>query len=284
MTSRPSIFFYEDYREYLKALLGASQTVNNRVSLRAFARHLDTSPSILSEVFKSKKDLSQVSALRIGGKLKLNSRELRYFCLLIQLSASQKLPLSQKSTSYQNSIISELRKLKPKTVANVEVDKFQAISEWYHLTILEMTLLPNIRLSPETIAQKLGITTMQARMALERLMNAGLLTSDDTGKLSKSSTHILFDTPYANKGLRNYHRQMLNKAADSLEKQPNDQKFVGSETFPIESKQLPRAREIIETFFQKMIDLSAEAKEPNSVYHLGLQMFDLFSKQDRKNL
>ena len=68
----------------------------------------------------------------------------------------------------------------------LEFEYFKVISDWYHYAIIELTLIDGFSSSPMWISERLGITTNQAKSAIERLISLGLLQKKDN-MLSPSS-------------------------------------------------------------------------------------------------
>ena len=63
----------------------------------------------------------------------------------------------------------------------IGLDAFQVISDWYHLAIVELANTPDFRGEPYGIARSLGISVVEARAALERLLRLGMLARSDSG-------------------------------------------------------------------------------------------------------
>lgn len=262
----------QNYRSYLKSTLVEKIERNLGYSLRALARDLGISPSSLSEVMKGKKNFSAATALSIAQKLGLNSLEQEYFLLLVQIE-------SAKSIAVKENLQARAHSLNPSmTVRDLSVDMFKVIADWYHFAILELTHVAGFSFRAESIAKKLGISTLEAETALDRLLRLELLEKSPKGGYRKTDSHLLSASEVPSGALRKFHQQMLEKAGESLTTQTPKEKIVGSETFALDPKQLLEANRITEEYFQKMVKLSALGKK-KSVYHLGVPFFKL-TKED----
>src|SRR6185312_11721978 len=132
-------------------------------SLRAFSKTLGLAPSTVSEVLKGTKNLSAEAAMRVAQKLGLNVAETDYFALLVQFE-------SVKSLEVRAQIAKRLEAIQPKRpVTDMSIDVFRTIADWYHLPILELTRLNGVHITPELAAERLGISVIEARAAIERL-------------------------------------------------------------------------------------------------------------------
>jgi uncharacterized protein (TIGR02147 family) len=257
------------YRDILKIELADRIALNPAYSLRAMAKQVKLSPSMLSALLTGKKYISAERAFSIAKALKFDKKKNEYFVTLVQLE-------TVKSEELKNSLIEKLLVLAPQDKSRtLDLDVFRVISDWYHLSMLELTHVDDFSLNPATAAQALGISKMEAEVAIERLLRLELLEKDSKGRLGKAENLILATSPIPNQALRKYHEQMLKKASESLETQTPDQKFVGSETFAFDEKHLKKATEIIEECFTKIINLAGSKKNKKQVYHLGIQMFRL---------
>lgn len=76
----------DTFKEILKDEYKSRRKRNPSYSLRAFARDLNISHSILSRYFNKNKSLSIVQSVKIGEKIKLH-KEVLIDCILLELRA-----------------------------------------------------------------------------------------------------------------------------------------------------------------------------------------------------
>jgi uncharacterized protein (TIGR02147 family) len=265
-----------NYRSLLKMKLADKIAANPSYSLRAMARDVKLSPSLLSDVMKGNKNLSAETAVQVAGALKFTHEETEYFTILVQIEGT-------KSADLKARLFERLRSLRPKApVYDLSVEVFRTISEWYHLPILELTHVTSFELTAASAAKALGISTAEADAAIERLLRLELLEKNAAGKLKKSDSFLLTSSAVPSEALRRFHGQMLKKAVESLAEQTPKEKFVGSETFAFDEKNLAKASKLLEECFSKIIDLAGSSRSKSAVYHLGIQMFRLTQKEASK--
>lgn len=267
------IYNYNDYRNFLRDTLVEKISKNPNYSLRAMAQNLEVSPSTLSEVLKGKRNLSAERAFTIAGKLGLMAKEHEYFCLLVQSA-------NASSPEVRESIQKRMEKLNPRkeVVQNLTVDLFRTIADWHHSAILHLSELQDFQFKDSTIAQRLGISRLEADAAIERLLRLGLLTQDAKGRFSPT-TEYLVEAKVPNESLQRFHKQMLEKAIESLQGQTPKEKIIRTETIAIDPKLLPEADELVEEFVGKMTQLFRKSRKKTTVYHLGIQFFNLLRKE-----
>lgn len=265
------ILEHTNYRTFLKSLLVEKQKQNSAFSMRAFAKQIGIGQSALSQVIAGKKNLSLERATLIANKLNFTTKESEYFRLLIQLEGA-------KNLDFKKTILQQLSSLHPQnTVRDLTVDFFSMISDWYHLVIKNMVYLKKFKMTPENIANKIGISKIEAETALERLVRLELIEKDvkNEHQYNVVENYVMTKSVVPNGALRKFHKQMLNKAIDSLETQTPKEKFIGSETFAISEKDLPLAFEYADEFLKKVASLSKKEKEADHVYHTNVQIFNL---------
>ncbi|MEK2690841.1 TIGR02147 family protein [Bdellovibrio sp. GT3] len=255
------------YRDLLLQELEKRVANNSNYSKRAMARQLKISPSMMSAILNGKRNLSPKSALDISKALKFDKKTTEYFVTLVQYEAAM-------NDDARTFLLEKIQNLAPRAqTQKLDVDIFNMIAEWYHVPILQMTHTTNNDLSIDSIAKYMGISKAMVTKALERLRRLELLKEDENGVLRASKSAVMTSSPIPNQALRHFHTQMLQKASTALEHQGNHEKFVGSETFAFDEKDLAKANEILEECFSKIVRLAANQKSKRNVYHLGIQLF-----------
>lgn len=151
-------------------------------------------------------------------------------------------------------------------------DAFTAISDWYHFAILDLTLLSGFRSDTSWIARKLGITHLEAKTAVERLIRLGMLEKR-RGVLAKAK--VLF-TNYqegiTSAAHKEYQRQVVKKALYAIDNCPADHKDITSMTIAASLEKLPAAKAKIKKFRRQLCDFLEEG-EKDVVYHLAVQLY-----------
>jgi uncharacterized protein (TIGR02147 family) len=262
------LFRHDNYRDYLSETLSERIQLNPSYSLRLFALELSLSPSTVSEILKGKKNLSFGRATQVANKLGLDAGETAYFCTLVQFA-------SAKGVDEKTQIQVRLSELNPKSKGvDLSLDIFAMISEWYHAPILALADITSFSFSARNVAKKLGITELQARVAIQRLVRLELLQKEGKG-YKRLHDHLLFQSQEVNTALQKFHRQMLTRAIEVLTKQSNKEKFIGTRTFAFDPSQFPQVKRKIETFLTELMDLAERGEKKTEVYHLALTAFNL---------
>lgn len=266
-----NVLAFPDYRSFLRAELSERLSRNSGYSLRAFARDLDVAPSLLSAILGASRPLTSATAVQIGERLGMGGSEVEYFSTLAQFER-------EKSSAVKAGLQDRLRALSKQVDRDdMALDAFQAIAEWYHIPILVLMDLPGFRMVPASIAEKLGITPLQAEAACERLVRLGMMTRAVDGKFERKSDHMHFGSEVPHKALRQYQQRILEKGARALDEQIPEERFVGSSTVAFHKSRMPRAKACIEQFQREFMQVATRPVEgdtdANEVYQLGVVFF-----------
>ena len=264
-------------REILKFHFEERRTKNPRFSLRAYAKLLDTTPSYISEVLSGKKKLAPTRALQFAKKLRFNPLDAEYLSIHAELESSTG---PDAMTFWSDKLDIWNRKSK---ATDLGLDRFEAMANWYHIPILELTEHRDGISGPAPIVKKLGLSQIEAEQALERLLRIGVLSRDARGKYIKTASIGIFESPERHDGLRQFHRQMIHKSLEAVESQAPG-RFVGSETFLFDPKYSDEANRIVENFLSQMASLSKRSANEGEVFHLAVQFFPVTKTRARKKL
>lgn len=264
---------YSSTKDLFQQAIDDLKSRNPQLSMRAIAKRLSAAPSYVSEVLSGKKSLSTEMAARIAEKLKFNQEHADLFIALAELESSKDDALRKRLAAR----ITSLRKRAD--VKKITSTQFSLISDWYYFGILELSQLPEVKLTPALVSDAFGISVDAATAAIDKLIENGLLVRGADRSLRKSDARINVSAENRNDDLRKFHKQFLAKAIDAVDTQNTTEKFIGSETFAFDSTQLSTANQIIEECFSRLVLLASESTKKDSVYHAGIQLFRLSKEQ-----
>lgn len=242
---------------WFENVFGQKMAQNPHYTLRSFAKRLGVSPSTLSRILSGERALTFKMALRVANFLELSANERQG---LLSLYIEEK---ENEGQSYE-----------------LNEDTFLAIKEWYHYGILQLIRLENFKSSATWIAKSLGISILEAKLAIERLVRLNMITRDQDGTLVRTSESFKTKSDYASAGLRDFQRQILQKAIDSLEKDDLSERDITSITVATNEANLKYVKEEIQKFRYRLAEI-LESGPKTRVYNLGIHLIPLSEK--RKN-
>jgi uncharacterized protein (TIGR02147 family) len=270
-----TLFFY---REFLQREFSRRQQTNASYSMRSFARSLDLDPGTLSHVLAGKRSISTKVAARILGRLEIGSADRERFLDSI---------LEEKNTLGIGKIAGSLRKMAGPsgTLAShagpaadeetIDSAAFAFISDWYHYAILEMTNKRDFKLKPRWIAERLDISPVEAKMAIDRVLSLGLLKQGKNGRWYKR--RLRFDTKDKTKTSL-FHRQriaqVLEKSKRSLANDPIEMRNHVATTVCVDPARIPEAKERVQKFIWELTEFLG-GSDPRHVYEVAIQFFPL---------
>lgn len=249
-------------RDYLNGELARRIQVNPRYSQRAFARHLGLSPGELSEVLRGKRNLSERSALRVSRSMGLTPDETRDLLVLCQAERNRDL--------FESSTLAET----PRSARELSLDLFHVISDWYCFAILHLADTKDFRFDPGWIAARLGISSIEAKLGLERLERVGLIERTRAG-LRVSTEYVLSPSGIPSEAIRAFHKRMLQKAKESIDLQPAEDRDITGIGFAANPRHVKAIREEIAAFQEMLVRKYSppNAKDRTEVYQMEIALF-----------
>lgn len=240
-----------DFRSYLKRELDQRCKNNPAYSLRAFARQLQVSHAALSQILSGKRPLTAKTRKRMALSLGISPQQLMKF----QLSPE---------TQFEERFVS------------LEIDKFEAISEWYHDAILELTRLKCFKADHRWIARTLEININQVNAAVERLISFGLLEINSSGKWVDLSANnsINFDEGYTSSAMKKYQKDILQKSSKAIDELPRELRDHTSLMLVYSKSNMKKAKKVIKEF-RSAFSAMAQKSASEDVYVLNVSFFPI---------
>lgn len=257
---------YTDYRFWLQNELTERCRRNPKYSLRSFSKFLGLNSSTLSQL--------------ISGKRRASVKLLSKLCDKLEISPLQKKKMAQflEKQKKKNSIDSSIKKYPETAFQEVTPDIYAVMSEWYHYAILELTFTKKFQSNPSWIARSLGISSVQANIAIERLMRLGFLKKE-RGRFIKTSPPLTnFSKEITLPALRRLQEDILKLGLESLHNISITERDMSSMTMAIDTKKMPEAKKIITEFRRKLCKFLEDGKQ-TQVYHLGIQLYPVSKKE-----
>ncbi len=267
-----NVFAYMDYRAYLKDAFDEMKGARHGFSHRVFARSAGfRSSNYLLLIMQGKRNLSSEGILKVAKALKLRKGEAAFFENLVRFDQA-------KSDAERNLYYERIAGTREYADAHrLEKGQFEYYSNWYTPVIREMVLLEEFEEDPAWIARQLTppITPREAREALELLLDIGLIVRDDAGRLCQGKAHIASGDEVASLALTNFQREMIERAASSIDETSHGLREIGSVTFAVSQEKLAEAKRMIRAFRTKLSGFLAEESQADAVYQFNVQLFNV---------
>ncbi|MGB0454031.1 MAG: TIGR02147 family protein [Bacteriovoracaceae bacterium] len=258
-----------NFNEYVRDVFLKTNEKNPLFSLRAFAKKLEIAPSTASEIISGKRSPDLELATMILQTLKcpedttlelLSGLELR-----LKAQELKKKPILKKiNKSYNQNTL--------------EMDHFSVIKDWWHYAIINLIELEHFKNDSLWISSMLGITEEQCLEAIERLKRLKIL-SEVEGKLFFEAKNLASPSGIPSQSIRSFHKQILEKAITSLEKESLDVRSHTNIMIPANTKAFAIAREEIKNFRRRLGTL-LETGPADRVYNLSIQLFPISKRAE----
>jgi uncharacterized protein (TIGR02147 family) len=228
------------------------------------------SHSLLLMLLQGKRPLRVKHASPLARGLELSSAERLYLQALIQFDSAQDLEEKQLCSLW-------LSDLHPTGLIRTrQLDEFEFISNWIHMAILSLTDSKDFDPAPEAIAKRLGhgVSSQEVRAAIERLKTLKLIEFDESGGFRPSQHQVTTADDVASLGVRKYHKQVMELAAEALETVPLTRREFQSFAISIPDAKVPLAKEMIRKFRSQFAKAMA-SEAGNDVFQFNVQFFQL---------
>ena len=148
--TRPNIFEYVNYRDYLKDFYKHEKSANPNFSHRYFVKRAGfSSPVQLYRVTEGKRNLTRESIHKFVQGLGLGKREQQYFEILVSFNQAK----GPEAKRYYLELLNNMRKEKVGTP--LDEGKFEYLSKWFYPAIRELVYLQDFHDDPEWIKRVL---------------------------------------------------------------------------------------------------------------------------------
>jgi uncharacterized protein (TIGR02147 family) len=275
---KPDIFGFLDFRTYLKAYYDAAKAHKGHFSYRYFARRAGyASPNFLQLVISGKRGLSADSIERFAKALDLAPDEQEFFSALVAFNQAQ-------SAEEQNRAFMKVAASRRfRQARRIDHAMYRYLSHWYYPAIREMTARDDFQEDPAWIATQLlpSISTAEAAGALQLLLELGLVTRDAAGRVRRGEPTLTTGHEVRNLAAGNYHRQMLERASESIERVPRERRELGATTICVNPDTIAEIKLLIQDFREQILERCDRDDDPSVVYQFNVQFFPLSKSKPR---
>lgn len=263
------------YLKAIKSELSRRIDQNPAYSLRAFSKACKLSPGVLSQILSGKRIPSYKVAQKILFAIDLTQLEQEQFLnSLAQLHQSRGLKRLNPQFKSSDSKLA----LQPKELS---LDLFRVIGDWYHYALLMLTYVEGFVSSPKWMAAQIGISEIEAKLALERLIEVGLLKKEKGQYVALEGHFTTSDKHMTNAALKRHTKQSLEKAITSLENDPIEIRSMTYMTMAIDESKISEAKKLVEAFTNEMSAL-LESGQRTRVYEFGIYLYPLQKTEFKK--
>lgn len=252
----------------LKKAYEKKRAQSPQYSLRQIAKRLGVSAPYLSQILNGKKPLSLHLLEELCVVLDID-REKRDRLLAELISSKGVRAKISKAPSSQPLPAQQLP-------ADFVPEKFfWVLEEWFHLPILNATLLADYDGTAEFVANHLGLPQPLVQASMDKMKAAGFL-EEEKGVLRKSQIFNDFHSSAPGPQIRKFHADGMIRAqkllAGSVANQDLEARLITSMVFTMAESDIPWVKQEISQFMQSLLGRLSQS-QAQKVYRLGIQLF-----------
>jgi uncharacterized protein (TIGR02147 family) len=269
-----SVYDFLDYRAYLRAYYEAAKRTRPSFSFRLFSKLAGLrSPNFLKLVIDGERNLGA----RFAGALGLDAADSEFFADLVAFGQAQ--TMAEKNRAFER--IAASRRFRQ--ARRIDGELFAYLSHWYNPAVRELAARADFREDPRWIAAELrpAISVTEAADALKLLLSLGLLVRDsETGRIVRGEPTLTTEHEVSALGAAAFHRQMLERAGQSIELFSRDKRDLAALTVCVSPKTAALVKERIHQFREALAEICDSDDEGRVVYQLNVQWFPLSSTEE----
>ena len=269
--SMPDVLQYTNYRVFLHDYYAYKKSTSAVFSLRFFAAKAGlSSHAHLKLVMDGKRNITKNTVVKIIQGLNLADERATYFENLVFFNQAK---TDKEKAFYYGKLV---KSTPGSRLHKMDQAHFRIFTEWYHSVIREMVELRGFNPAPEWISRRLGgtISPAQAAESLNLLSSLGLISRTANG-YSQAQSLITTDDEVSDLLVKQYHRQMLDQAKDSMENVPAEKRDISAVTFAIQRKDFPALKKHLQLMRKELLDFSSESGTGEDVVQVNIQLFPL---------
>ena len=267
------VYDFLDYRAYLRAHYEAAKRTQRSFSFRSFSKLAGLrSPNFLKLVIEGERNLGADSVPRFCVALGLEGPEAEFFADLVAFNQASS--LADKNRAFER--ISASRRFR--AARRIDGDLFAYLSHWYNPAIRELAGRADFSEDPRWIASQVRprISPTEAAEAMRLLLALGLLVRDaNSGRILRGEPTLTTEHEVRSLGAAAFHRQMIERAAESLETVPAALRDLAALTVCISPQTAARVKERIHQFREALTELCDSDTAGAVVYQMNIQWFPL---------
>jgi uncharacterized protein (TIGR02147 family) len=268
-----SVFDYLDYRAYLRAYYEAAKRRPAGFSFRKFSKRAGLkSPNFFKLVIDGDRNLGKDTVGKFADALGLEGEAREFFADLVAFEQANN--NTEKNRIFER--IAASRRFR--TARRIDGMFHDYLSHWYHPAIRELAARSDFQADPKWIARMLRpeITPRLAAHSLELLLGLGLVVKNaETGRYELREPTLTTEHEVSALGAANFHKQMIERAMDSIDTVPSALRDLAALTVCVSPKVATEVKRRIHQFREAMTELCDTETDGKVVYQLNVQWFPL---------
>jgi uncharacterized protein (TIGR02147 family) len=268
------IYQYQDYRQFLNDALRERKKENPHFSYRYISTFLHLkSPGFMNWVVRGRRKLPEALIQRIADLFKLGDRERDYFALMVKYNHCNSIP-------ERDLLFKQLAGFQKKKSSILNPRQYQIFGKWFYLAIRELVRILPFKDDFQRLSVMLRpkIKSRDAREAVEILQKNGLVAWGDDGYLKPVETLLTTGAVWESELIKNLQIQMVDMGKNAIITIPKQDRDISNLTFCASEKTMRSISNEIAALRQKILAMSENDTEADTVYQCNMQLFPISQK------
>ena len=272
------LFEYMNFRDYLRDYYDEKKKEHAFYSFRLFSQKAGfSSPNFFKLVIDGKRNLSKESVFKFSKALGHTKKEADYFENLVFFNQS-------KTLEEKNAYLSNLMKVRGKSdPKKIEESEYSYYSDWYNPVIRELVIAMDFKENFKKLGQSVvpAISADEARRSVRLLLDLGFIQKSESGIYSRTSAILTTGPQVRSIAIANYHKVMMQRASESIERFPAQQRDITSLTLSVSEEAFAAIIAKLQDFRKEVLELSETDEQRRKVVQLNMQLFPLSNSFDQ---
>lgn len=271
--SRPDLWQYLDYRQFLKDFYEYEKSRLSVFSYRYFANKTGTDASFLVKVLQREKHLADRHIIPLAKYLELDEKLTEYLSLLVSFNKT-------KRDQDAKLLFEKLMAIRPLQIHTLESTRYEFFSQWYHVALWELLSFSPFTGDFEELAVRFcpAITATKARRALEVLQRLNLIEKTSSGQWIARHGLITTGEEWQSMAIRTFQRDAIQLAEQALDSVPKEDRDISTVTLSLSKSTFDSVRERLRAMRQELLEISEHETNKENVYQFNFQVFPLTRK------
>lgn len=276
--TKPSVFDYSDYRQFLNDLYCYYKRETTYFSYRYFSNRAGfKSPNFLKLIIDGQRNLTPKSIPKVAKALRLTKAEENFFTSLTLFNQSQTI----KDKSLYSRQIARFR-VSQKTFS-LKQAQLKYYSHWYYIPLREMIVSGHFKEDVRWISEQFygEVTEPQIKEAIEDLLCLEIIERDSTGQLIATHKNVQTPDDLISSVVMNYHFDMIDRAAEAIVDYHPQDREISTTCISCSNENVVKIKELVRNFRKDILALTDDDENAVNIYQLNFQLFPIAGVKKR---
>jgi uncharacterized protein (TIGR02147 family) len=265
------VFEYLEYRSYLKDTFDERKASNPFFSYRVLSESLGLDTSNLFRILHQEAHLPVRCQPQTLEFLGLSGRSAEYYGMLIAYAR-------ERGSKSKQEILEKALSLRDVSRHQLEEQQLATyFGNWWVAAIRSLLEVTEGSCVPSDLSRRLSPPVSEAAVedSLKILEELGLVRKASSGRLVLAEAHVTAGGELRTKAVRQFQKQILALASESLERFAREERDVSTLTLALDASTFSQIREILRECRRQIQKCVEEAKKPDRVMQLSMAFFPL---------